>query len=184
MIKIPYELDRDQLSDIKTRFTYHPPFGDQPARYVKLRDQAKDLAFLIVENTPKSREQSLALTHLESTIFFANAAIARHEVQEGDSVAPKVPIAPTQWPLPPHLRMPRLVAGVGQFVRSTGTDDKGNYYEDFYPPGSDQKVYRDDQGYFQIDDGAVYLSYLNPPGASIEHRLVPRPGSGASLENT
>lgn len=85
------------------------------------------------------------------------------------------------WPLPPHLRVPRLVGDVWQPVRSTGTDATGNYYEDFY---ADRPVFRDRQGYFQIDDGAVHVSYLNLPGASIEHRLVPRPGSGATKENT
>lgn len=95
------------------------------------------------------------------------------------------PIPPTTdsqvWPLPPHLRVPRLVSDAGFPVRSAGTDDKGNYYEDFY---DDRPVFRDNQGYFQIDDGAVHVSYLNLPGASIEHRLVPRPGSGATKENT
>jgi len=44
-----------------------------------MRDDAKSLAFFIVKNTPPSREQSLALTHLEEAIFYANAAIARNE---------------------------------------------------------------------------------------------------------
>ena len=64
---------------IERDFTYHPPKGDQQERYVKLRENAKFLAYLIVELTPESREQSLALTHLEEAIFFANASIARNE---------------------------------------------------------------------------------------------------------
>lgn len=68
-----------QDPDLETRFTYHAPKGDQPERYVKLRDSAKDLAYLIKELTPICREQSLALTYLEQSIFNANAAIARHE---------------------------------------------------------------------------------------------------------
>jgi hypothetical protein len=37
------------------------------------------LAYHIKAETPASREQSLALTHLEDAVFWANAAIARHE---------------------------------------------------------------------------------------------------------
>lgn len=64
---------------IENDFTYHPPFGDQVQRYARLRDEAKTLALLILELTPSSREQSLALTNLEQSVFFANAAIARNE---------------------------------------------------------------------------------------------------------
>ena len=64
---------------IESDFTYHAPKPDQPARYVALREKAKELALMILENTPPSREQSLALTELEQAIFWANASIARHE---------------------------------------------------------------------------------------------------------
>lgn len=64
---------------IENAFTYHPPKGDQAERYVKIRDKAKELALLIDEITPSSREQSVALTHLETATFWANAAIARNE---------------------------------------------------------------------------------------------------------
>lgn len=64
---------------IENDFTYHAPFGDQPDRYVAIRAKAKELALFIVGNTPGSREQSLALTSLEETVMWANAAIARNE---------------------------------------------------------------------------------------------------------
>lgn len=64
-------LDRD--------FTYHAPKEGQPERYTQLRAKAKELAEMIVALTPASREQSLALTELETAIFWANAAIARNE---------------------------------------------------------------------------------------------------------
>lgn len=66
-------------SDLANRFTYHSPKADQLPRYAKLRNTARGLAQEIVELTPYSREQSLALTKLEESIFFANAAIARNE---------------------------------------------------------------------------------------------------------
>ena len=65
--------------EMETRFTYHPPKDDQPKRYNSLRLGAKNLAELIVAYAPDSREQSLALTHLEQAIMWANAAIARRE---------------------------------------------------------------------------------------------------------
>lgn len=71
-----YEIPQKIGSQIENSFTYHSPKEDQPERYVKLRDMAKDLAFTIVKNTPPSREQSLAITKLEESIMWANKAIA------------------------------------------------------------------------------------------------------------
>lgn len=64
---------------IETAFTYHPPKGDQPERYVKIRDAAKNFAFLIDECVPDSREKSLAMTNLEQVVMWANAGISRNE---------------------------------------------------------------------------------------------------------
>jgi len=69
----------DQLKKIDNAFTYHSPKGNQPDRYEALRAKAKELATLIAEESPFSREQSLAMTHLETAIMWANAAIARNE---------------------------------------------------------------------------------------------------------
>lgn len=65
--------------ELDIRFTYHAPTGDQPERYDRLRKAAKNFAALIVELTPDSREQSLAITHLEESVMMANAAIARRQ---------------------------------------------------------------------------------------------------------
>lgn len=63
---------------IENAFTYHAPKEGQPEKYVALREKAKELAYLINELVPKSREQSVALTHLETVTFWANAGIARN----------------------------------------------------------------------------------------------------------
>lgn len=68
----------EEREDIVIRFTYHPPQPGQPELYQKLRNEARDLALSIMESCPRSRECSLAITHLETAIFWANAAIARH----------------------------------------------------------------------------------------------------------
>ena len=65
--------------ELELRFTYHPPKEDQPRRYEELRGWGLGLAIKIVDNTPVSREQALALTKLEECIMWANAAIARNE---------------------------------------------------------------------------------------------------------
>ncbi len=64
---------------IENDYTYHPPKGDQAVRYEQLRDLAKEFALIVVDLTPPSREQSLALSNLETVVMFANAAIARNE---------------------------------------------------------------------------------------------------------
>ena len=66
----------DQIERI---FTYHPPSGTQPNRYVSIRDKAKELAHLINKACPESREKSLALTNLQQSVQMANASIAINE---------------------------------------------------------------------------------------------------------
>lgn len=72
-------VDKAVEADLTNRFRYHPPKNDQMTRYEDMRTMGANLAFFIAENTPKSREQSLALTKLEEAIMWANAAIARNE---------------------------------------------------------------------------------------------------------
>lgn len=64
---------------IETNFTYHPPKDGQPEKYQRIRDKAKDLAYLIDQLCPPSREQSLAMTKLEEAVMWANAGIARSD---------------------------------------------------------------------------------------------------------
>ena len=67
------------FDELENRFRHHEPTGTQPERCVTIRDTGKRLASVIVQVTPESREQSLALTKLEECIMWANAAIARNE---------------------------------------------------------------------------------------------------------
>lgn len=64
--------------EIENNFTYHAPKEGQPERYQQLREKAKELAYLIDQLCPKSRERSVAMTQLETAVFWANAAIARN----------------------------------------------------------------------------------------------------------
>lgn len=44
-------------------------------RIEEVRDVCKSLAFIIIEECPRSRERSLALTHLEETAMWAVKSI-------------------------------------------------------------------------------------------------------------
>lgn len=72
--------DKVLLDRIENDFTYHAPNTDAMQRHERLRAAAKVLAKLIVELCPDSRERSLALTQLEQTVMWGNAAIAREQV--------------------------------------------------------------------------------------------------------
>ena len=63
---------------IENNFKYHKPQEGQPERYERLREEAKELAYSIDALCPNSREKSLAMTKLEESIMWANAAIARN----------------------------------------------------------------------------------------------------------
>lgn len=60
-------------------FTYHPPTGDQPERYTKIRDAAKDFAMLLHDWVPDNPDRSKAIELLRECVMHANAAIALHE---------------------------------------------------------------------------------------------------------
>ena len=63
---------------IENAFTYHTPQPGQPEKYQAIREKAKELAYLITDLVPTSREQSLAITKLEEATMWANAGIARN----------------------------------------------------------------------------------------------------------
>lgn len=64
--------------DMETRFTYHPPTGDQPDRYASVRGSARAFADIIADTAPESRERAIALERVEEAVMWANTAIARH----------------------------------------------------------------------------------------------------------
>lgn len=65
-------------AELENRFNYHAPTEDTKWRFERIRADLLEVAQTIVELTPESREQSLAITHLEDAMYSANAAIARH----------------------------------------------------------------------------------------------------------
>jgi len=68
-----------EMQTLGNNYCYHTPKSDQQERYVSLREKARELAKLFLENCLPSRERSIALTELETAMFWANASIARNE---------------------------------------------------------------------------------------------------------
>jgi hypothetical protein len=62
--------------EIEELFTYHAPKPGQPERYQAIREAAKQLAQVIVANTPRSADQSAAIRELRVCVMTANASIA------------------------------------------------------------------------------------------------------------
>jgi hypothetical protein len=67
--------------EIEDLFTYHPPFGDQPERYTRVRATAKVMAMAIRDCCLDSVERDQAFANLRQAVMWANAAIAINEAQ-------------------------------------------------------------------------------------------------------
>lgn len=81
-----YETPKGKLigmtkEDIDKRFDHHPPTGAKIALHQTARTAYKVAAHLVA-TLPAGREQSLAITALEESMFWANAAIARNPLNE------------------------------------------------------------------------------------------------------
>jgi hypothetical protein len=71
-----YDIAPAEQHAIEQTFTYHPPQPGQPARYEALRAKARELAYLMTALCPYGRERATAMTHLQTAVMYANAAIA------------------------------------------------------------------------------------------------------------
>lgn len=65
--------------DLNKIFTYQKPSKEMQVKYTTISTLLKELAFTINELCPESREKSLAITSLQQTRMWANAAIAIHD---------------------------------------------------------------------------------------------------------
>ena len=74
-----YQVSDEMTVRLGKTFTYHPVVKDQQRRYVQIRETARSFAILIADACPESREKSTALTKLQETVMWANAAIAINE---------------------------------------------------------------------------------------------------------
>ncbi len=67
------------MDDLHHRFEFHAGNETTVPKHEEVRRLCSLVAENIVELTPAGREQSLAVTHIETAMFWANAAIARAE---------------------------------------------------------------------------------------------------------
>ncbi len=65
--------------DLDNIFKYHPPKGDQPERYEKIRAAAKEFAEVINACCPDSADKTAAIRKLREAVMTANASIALNE---------------------------------------------------------------------------------------------------------
>jgi len=72
------QLTEEVRADLETRFNYHTPTEEKKRRHETIRTQLKAAAMIVIENTPRAPEQTLAIRKLEEAMFWANAAIARY----------------------------------------------------------------------------------------------------------
>lgn len=74
----PNALPHAVQTQLDNNFRSHAPKAEQPQMYTDIRDFAKQFAMHLHLVCPASRELSVAITHLETAVFWANAAIARN----------------------------------------------------------------------------------------------------------
>jgi hypothetical protein len=66
-------LTKEAIEDI---FTYHSPTPDQLPKYQAIRDKAKELGLVILENTPPGPDQTASIRLLREAVMTANACVA------------------------------------------------------------------------------------------------------------
>ena len=67
------DLNQETLTSL---FTFHPPTGDQPDRYVAIRAAADVFARVIIESCPPCADRSVAIRKVREAVMTANASIA------------------------------------------------------------------------------------------------------------
>jgi hypothetical protein len=74
-----YNVTPAQERQRETNFGSHHLSAEQLTRCNKINEAYKELYAIIQENTPPSREQSIAITELETSSFWAICSITRNE---------------------------------------------------------------------------------------------------------
>lgn len=95
--------DPNSSADIENRFSYHP--ATTPERqdgHEKVRAACKVLAHYFDQHLPPGRHKSLALTAVEESMHWANAAIACQEPAKGDVWTFDRPLRPLRHPDDPR----------------------------------------------------------------------------------
>ena len=81
---ITYQPSEEDLERDENNFTYHSPHSNQDKKYKLIRVAVKGLVLILRRLCPPSRELSVAVTHIETAVNWANASIARNEKPKED----------------------------------------------------------------------------------------------------
>ena len=79
--------DQDPHDRVRHNTKEHTLDADGIARITTMRYTIDISSHAVLDNVPKGREQSLALTKLEEALFWANAGIARNCVEVSEAKA-------------------------------------------------------------------------------------------------
>lgn len=72
-----------QSADLENRFAFHPATtAEQRDAHATVRSECLRLAELLNDLLPEGREKALAITNLEQTMMWGNAALARQNPLE------------------------------------------------------------------------------------------------------
>ena len=72
-----------QTEDIDNRFSFHPVKSEaDKVAHEQIREKLREIAHFVNVMVPEGREKSLAITHLEEAMMWANAGIARARPRE------------------------------------------------------------------------------------------------------
>lgn len=66
-------------ADLENRFAFHAADTAKRDEHAAIRRACLEAAIQLDLRCPDSRELSLAITHLEEAMMWANAALARHD---------------------------------------------------------------------------------------------------------
>lgn len=77
-VSVPEKEPKDPIEEL---FTYHAPTGDQPERYLRIREAGKALARVIDECCPAGPDRTAAVRHIREAVMTANASIATGNAQ-------------------------------------------------------------------------------------------------------
>lgn len=79
---LPQEDRVRKCKELRDRFLYRPPFGNQAQRYEAIRSMVGILAIGLFDKCPESREKEITYEKLDEVVYWANASIARNEKQD------------------------------------------------------------------------------------------------------
>lgn len=76
--QVEYELSEADWEILK-RWRHFKPHGDQSRRYIRINQETKNIAKIMMHNCPPSKERSIALRKLEEARLWANQSIMKNE---------------------------------------------------------------------------------------------------------